>query len=54
MANDIGSVKGTRGTSMEYNTQPGCGGQKPMPTGKSNPGDTKPPYPAPGAVPMPK
>lgn len=55
MPNDIGSVKGMTGTSMNLNTQPGQGTQKPMPTaGKMNPGDTKPSKPADGAVPMPK
>ena len=54
MADDIGSVRGVRGTSTELNTQPGNGANKPAFSGKENPGDTKPPYPAPGPVPMPK
>lgn len=55
MSNDIGSVKGVTGNSTCLNTQPGQGTQKPSPTaGSVNPGDTKPPKPADGAVPMPK
>jgi hypothetical protein len=54
MANEIGNVSSVRGTSTELNTQPGNGANKPAFSGKENPGDTKPPYPAPGPVPMPK
>lgn len=54
MADDIGSVGSINGTSMALNTQAGQGAQKPSAKGKDNPGDTKPPYPAPGPVPMPK
>ena len=44
MANDIGDVKGIRGFSTSLNTQPGNGGDKPLPMGgKSDPGGTKPP-----------
>lgn len=55
MSNDIGGVTGVRGTSMNLNTQPGQGNQKPSATaGSANPGNTKPSKPADGAVPMPK
>jgi hypothetical protein len=55
MADDIGSVRGVSGTSMNLNTQPGQGTQKPMcSAGTSNPGGTKPNKPADGPVPMPK
>lgn len=55
MADDIGSIKSINGTSMNLNTQPGDGGQKPSATaGKSDPGDTKPTRPPAGPVPMPK
>jgi hypothetical protein len=54
MSNDIGSVTGVTGTSTALNTQDGQGTQKPSAKGNSNPGDTKPPKPADGAVPMPK
>lgn len=54
MSNDIGSVRGISGHSTALNGQPGQGTQKPMPGGNSNPGNTKPPKPADGAVAMPK
>lgn len=55
MSNEIGNVKGITGTSMGLNNQAGQGTQKPMPSGgNSNPGDTKPPMPKDGTVPMPK
>ena len=54
MADDIGSVKSVTGTSMALNNQKGYGGQKPMASGNSNPGGTKPEKPADGPVPMPK
>jgi hypothetical protein len=54
MPNDIGSVTSIRGTSMALNTQSGESAQKPSATGKDNPGDTKPPKPPSGPVPMPK
>lgn len=55
MADDIGNVKGISGTSMNLNTQPGSGGQKPGPkAGSSDPGKTKPPRHENGKVPMPK
>ena len=55
MANDIGSVRGVSGTSMNLNTQPGQGNQKPSTSaGSASPGNTKPPKPADGPVPMPK
>ena len=54
MADDIGSVKGVTGTSMNLNTQPGYGGEKPMATaGTASPGGTKPAKPAEKPVPMP-
>ena len=54
MSNGIGDVKGVTGTSMGINSQAGAGGQKPMPTGNSNPGGCKPPKAPDGNVPMPK
>lgn len=55
MANDIGDIKSVNGTSMNLNTQPGQGTNKPSATaGKANPGDTKPSCPAEPAVPMPR
>lgn len=54
MSNDIGNVKGTTGTSMGLNSQKGAGGQKPVATGKSDPGGTKPERVTDGPVPMPK
>lgn len=57
MANDIGSVRGIDGRSTEWNTAPGCGANKPgIPTGagSGNPGDTRPPRPPSGPIPMPK
>jgi hypothetical protein len=54
MADEIGSIKSVRGYSTELNGQSGCGGQKPAFTGRENPGNTKPPRPADGPVPMPK
>jgi len=55
MANDIGTQKGISGTSMNLNTQPGQGTQKPSATaGKADPGGTKPPAEKDDAVPMPK
>lgn len=54
MSNDIGSVRGISGNSMALNGQSGQGTQKPMPAGSGNPGNTKPPKPAEGSVPMPK
>jgi hypothetical protein len=55
MADDIGSVRGVTGTSMNLNTQPGEGTQKPSTSaGTANPGNTKPPKPAEKPVPMPK
>ena len=55
MSDDIGSVKGIMGTSMALNNQAGQGTQKPSAKGGNmNPGDTKPPMPKDGAVPMPK
>ena len=55
MANDIGSVVGINGTSMNLNNAPGQGTQKPSASaGKSDPGGTKPDKPAEGPVPMPK
>ena len=55
MADDIGSIKGITGTSMNLNTQTGQGTQKPSASaGKADPGGTKPPMPKDGEVPMPK
>ena len=54
MSNDIGSVKGISGTSMALNGQKGDGAQKPMASGNSSPGGTKPPMAPCGPVPMPK
>jgi hypothetical protein len=54
MANDIGSVRGINGFSTALNCQSGQGTQKPMASGNSNPGDTKPPKAPEGPVPMPK
>jgi hypothetical protein len=55
MADDIGSVRGISGTSMNLNTQEGCGTPKPSATaGTSNPGDTKPPRAPEKPVQMPK
>lgn len=54
MADDIGSVKSISGTSMALNNQPGTGANKPMASGKDNPGGTKPSAPSPAPVPMPK
>lgn len=54
MANDIGNVRGCKGTSMALNSQPGQGTQKPSCNGKDSPGGTKPSKPADGPVPMPK
>jgi hypothetical protein len=43
MANDISNIKSINGTSMNLNTAPGCGANKPMEkAGTSNPGNTKP------------
>jgi hypothetical protein len=42
--NEIGNVKGIRGTSMALNNQSGAGTQKPSAMGgKADPGGTKPP-----------
>jgi hypothetical protein len=54
MANDIGSQRGTTGTSTALNTQSGQGCVKPSASGKSNPGDTKPPKAPEASVLMPK
>ena len=55
MANDIGSVKGVSGSSMNLNTQKGEGCQKPSTSaGSASPGGTKPSKPAEAPVPMPK
>ena len=54
MANNIGSVSGINGTSIALNTQPGQGTMKPSASGKSDSGNTKPPFPADKPVPMPK
>lgn len=54
MADDIGNVKGITGNSMALNGQSGQGTQKPVASGNGDPGGTKPPKPADGAVPMPK
>lgn len=51
MANDIGSQRGTTGTSMGINGQKGCGGQMPSASGNSSPGNTKPPKATDGSVP---
>jgi hypothetical protein len=37
-------IKSIRGHSTELNTQRQVGAEKPMFSGKVNPGDTKPPY----------
>ena len=43
MANDIGSVKGISGDSVNLNTQKGDGGMKPNPkAGSSDPASTQP------------
>lgn len=52
--NEIGNVKGINGTSMALNTQKGVGSDKPMATGNSNPGGTKPERVSEKPVPMPK
>ncbi len=53
--NDIGMVKSVTGTSMNLNTRPGQGCDKPVATkGSASPGGTKPPKPAEVAVSMPK
>lgn len=54
MANDIGSVRGITGHSTALNCQSGQGGQKPSASGTQSPGNTKPPKPADGSVPMPR
>lgn len=54
MTNTIGDVRGISGSSISLNIQTGQGTQKPSATGSANPGDTKPPKPADGPVPMPK
>jgi hypothetical protein len=54
VSNDIGSVRGITGTSTALNGQQGTGGQKPSPSGTSNPGGTKPEKFPEGSVPMPK
>lgn len=55
MKNEIGEQKSIRGTSMALNGQKGDGAQKPnMGRGNDNPGNTKPPKPDCGPVPMPK
>jgi hypothetical protein len=52
--NDIGSVRGISGCSTALNGQAGQGTQKPMASGNTSPGGTKPPKPADGHVAMPK
>lgn len=54
MPNDIGSVSSINGSSLALNTQKGDGAMKPSAKGNDNPGNTKPPMPATGPVPMPK
>jgi hypothetical protein len=55
MTNTIGDVRGVSGTSSNLNSQPGQGTQKASAgAGTSNPGGSRPPKPADGAVPMPK
>lgn len=58
MANDIGSVRGISGYSLEWNgSRLGVGANRPgIPTGQSpmNPGDTRPDKPASGPIAMPK
>ena len=55
MANDIGSVKGVSGTSMNLNTQKTDGCVKPNPSaGTASPGGTKPPRAPTAPVHMPK
>ena len=55
MANDIGSVKGVSGSSMNLNTEKGQGCTKPSASGGSaSPGGTKPSKPAEAPVAMPK
>ena len=54
MADEIGSIKAIRGTSVALNNQAGQGAHKPSASGKDNPGDTKPPEIKGGNVPMPK
>lgn len=55
MADDIGNVKSVNGTSMNLNTQPGQGGQKPSAmAGKADPGGTKPHREPEPPTPMPK
>lgn len=52
---DIGSVKGINGTSMNLNTQKGQGTVKPSASaGMASPGGTKPTRPGEAPVPMPK
>lgn len=54
MADEIGSIKSVNGTSMALNGQAGQGANKPMASGKCDPGGTKPAKPAEAPVPMPK
>lgn len=53
MANEF-DVKSVSGNSMALNGQKGEGGQKPMASGKGDPGGTKPPRDSCPTVPMPK
>lgn len=53
MPDDIGSVRGIMGTSMNLNTQKGEGGKPEPKGGTENPGDTKPPRPETKPVPIP-
>ena len=46
MSDEIGNVKGISGTSMALNTQKGQGAVKSNPSGKCDPGMTKPERPA--------
>lgn len=57
MKNEIGTQRGTRGSSMSLNTQKGEGAMKPSESGgKHDPNGTRPPedgrYDAPMAIPM--
>lgn len=56
MANDIGTITTVNGCSTEWNTMPGTGANKPsLPSGagSKSPGNTRPPRPPSGPIPMP-
>jgi hypothetical protein len=55
MSNEIGDVKSIKTTSMNLNSNPGTGANKPSPSaGTSDPNRTKPKREMNGSIPMPK